>query len=89
MVTPCASNCEDRSVSIGRSGERFWDLATYMLTKQELTTAAVEAFIAELRVVCHDSLSDLEALDIFSDGCNDADSFVAYAFESESWIFDF
>ena len=49
-----------------------------VLTEERLSTAAVEAFSAELRVVGTDSLADLEILDTWSDGGNDTDSLVAW-----------
>jgi hypothetical protein len=45
-----------------------------MLAEQQLATTAIEAFTAKFGVVCTDSLTHLEALDVLAHGCNDTDS---------------
>jgi hypothetical protein len=47
---------------------------TYVLTEQTLTTAAVEAVAAQLRVVCRDAVADLEGSHLGTDGGHDANS---------------
>lgn len=49
-----------------------------MLAEQFLTTAAIEAFTAELRVVGNDTFSELETLDLGPNSSNDTNSFMAY-----------
>jgi hypothetical protein len=49
-----------------------------VLAEQFLTTAAIEAFTAELRVVGNDTVSELETLDLGSNSSNDTNSFMAY-----------
>jgi hypothetical protein len=49
-----------------------------MLAEQFLTTAAVEAFTAELRVVGNDTVSELETFDLGSNSSNDTNSFMTY-----------
>lgn len=39
-----------------------------VLAKQELPTTTVEAFVAQFGVVCTNTLSNLETLDILADG---------------------
>lgn len=48
-----------------------------MLTEQLLATTAVEALSTKLRVVGDDTIPDLEALDLGTDGSNDTDGFMA------------
>lgn len=48
-----------------------------MLAHQFLTTAAVKALAAKLRVVCNNAVSELEALHLGASGSNDTDSLVA------------
>jgi hypothetical protein len=47
-----------------------------MLTEQFLASTAVEAFAAKLRIVCADSLADLEAFDLRAQGSYHANSFM-------------
>lgn len=48
-----------------------------LLAKQQLSTAAVEALVAKLGVICANTLANLESLDILSNSSNDTDSLVA------------
>jgi hypothetical protein len=48
-----------------------------VLAEQFITTTAVEAGSAQLRVIRNNTLSDLEIFDFWSDGGDDADGFVA------------
>jgi hypothetical protein len=48
-----------------------------VLAEQFISTAAVEAGSAQLRVIRNDTLANLEIFDFWSDGGDDADGFVA------------
>lgn len=48
-----------------------------VLAEQLLATTAVEALSTKLRVVGDDTIPDLEALDLGTDGSNDTDGFMA------------
>lgn len=48
-----------------------------VLTKELLTTAAVEAFSAEFRVVCNNSVSNIEPLDLWADSGNDTNGLMS------------
>jgi hypothetical protein len=48
-----------------------------VLAEQQLATTAVEAFTAELGVVCTDSFSNLEAFHVLAHGCDDTDGLMA------------
>lgn len=49
-----------------------------VLAEQLLTTAAIEAFTAELRVVGNDTFPELETLDLGSNSSNDTNGFMTY-----------
>ena len=49
-----------------------------LLAQQELSTTAVEALIAELRVISAYTLTNCKPLDVFPDGSNNTNSFVPY-----------
>lgn len=48
-----------------------------ILAEKLAPAAAVEAFAAELGVVCYHSIADVESVDFRSECCDDADCFVA------------
>ena len=48
-----------------------------LLTKQFLASTAVEALAAKLRIVCADSIADLEAFDLRAQGGYHTNSFMA------------
>jgi hypothetical protein len=48
-----------------------------VLAEQFISTTAVEAGSAQLRVIRNNTLADLEIFDFWSDGRDDADGFVA------------
>lgn len=49
-----------------------------MLAKELLTAAAVETLSTELRVIGNNSVSNVESLDLWADGCNNTDSLVSW-----------
>lgn len=49
-----------------------------VLAEQFLTTAAVETFAAEFRVVGNDTVPELETLDLGSNSGDDTNSFMTY-----------
>lgn len=54
------------------------DVYTHVLTEKTLAASAVEAMVAQLRVVCCDAVTDLKAHHPGADSSHDADSFVAW-----------
>ena len=51
---------------------------THVLTEKALAAPAVEAVVAQLRVVCCDAVTDLKAHYPGAHSCHDADSLVAW-----------
>ncbi len=51
---------------------------THVLTEKTLAAPAVEAVVAQLRVVCCDTVTDLEAHHPGAHSSHDADRFVAW-----------
>ena len=49
-----------------------------VLAKQKLPTAAVEALIAQFRIVGNNSLANCETFYIFADSGDNTDSFMTY-----------
>jgi hypothetical protein len=49
-----------------------------MLAEQLLASTAIKALTAELRVVCADSVADLEAFNLGAHGCHHANGLVAF-----------
>ena len=54
------------------------EVCTHVLTEKTLAASAVEAMVAQLRVVCCDAVTDLKAHHPGADSSHDADSFVAW-----------
>lgn len=47
-----------------------------VLAEQLIATTAVEALAAELRVICNNTITNLEGLDFRAYTCNNTDGFV-------------
>ena len=57
---------------------RMSEVYTHVLTEKTLAAPAVEAVVAELRVVCCDAVTDLEAHHPGAHSSHDADRFVSW-----------
>jgi hypothetical protein len=74
----------DLEDSLGGVGTVFGKTAVHgdtmslkVLAEQLITATAVEALAAKLRVIGNNTLTNLEALDLGTDSCDDANSFMA------------
>jgi hypothetical protein len=64
------------SAVFGKATVHGYTMSLEVFTEQLVSTAAVEAFTAQLRVVSNDPLADLEALDVRANRRDDTNCFV-------------
>jgi hypothetical protein len=64
-------------LTLGWLGGRAAEQGTYVLTKQALAAAAVEAVTAQFRVVCRDAVAELEVRHFGAHGDHHTDGFMA------------
>ena len=65
------------STVLGKSTVHCHTMSLEVLAEQFISTAAVEALPAELRVVCNDPVANGEPLHLRAKTCNNTDGFVA------------
>jgi hypothetical protein len=61
----------------GKTAVQGDTMSLKVLAEQLITATAVEALAAKLRVIGNNTLTNLEALDLGTDSCDDANSFMA------------
>lgn len=66
---------------LGKPAVHGYTVSLEVFAEQLLPTPAVEALSAQLGVISHDALADLEAFDLGADGGDDADGFVAWSID--------
>lgn len=66
------------SAVLGESTVHSDTMGLEVLTKKLLTAAAVEAFSAEFRVVCNNSISNTEPFDLWADSSNDTNGLMPW-----------